>query len=171
MSADLPNQTQNVQVAIQTLTNLSQYTYYYWRVDVSDGKATTEGDVQAQVRTYCGASPCSGGVRSQVSCPKTVTTTKQCSGQGYFREIGEGSSQRCDICKTYNYPIRSIFECPVCGETKENFVCTGCRKNLVTCDEFATNTTTCGKCNGTRLLLYLCELYAQLWIWVVSLLL
>jgi len=52
-STDLTNQEQNVQVSIQTETNLSQYTYYYWRVDVSDGKATTRGDVQSQVRTYC----------------------------------------------------------------------------------------------------------------------
>ena len=52
-STDLTNQEQNVQVSIQTPTNLSQYTYYYWRVDVSDGKATTEGDIQTQVRTYC----------------------------------------------------------------------------------------------------------------------
>ena len=50
-STELSNQTQNVQIALQTPTNLSQYTYYYWRVDVSDGKATTEGDVQTRVRT------------------------------------------------------------------------------------------------------------------------
>ena len=49
----LSNQTQNVQVSLTTPTNLSQYTYYYWRVDVSDGKATTQGDVQTRVRTYC----------------------------------------------------------------------------------------------------------------------
>ena len=52
-STPLTNQTQNVPISIQTPTNLSQYTYYYWRVDVSDGKATTQGDVQTQVRTYC----------------------------------------------------------------------------------------------------------------------
>ncbi len=62
-STDLTNQEQNVQVAIQTPTNLSQYTYYYWRVDVSDGKATTEGDIQTQVRTYCPGTgyTCNGG--------------------------------------------------------------------------------------------------------------
>ena len=53
LSKELTNQEQNVQIAIQTETNLSQYTYYYWRVDVTDGKATTQGDVQTQVRTYC----------------------------------------------------------------------------------------------------------------------
>jgi len=41
-STDLTNQEQNVQISIQTETNLSQYTYYYWRVDVSDGRVTTD---------------------------------------------------------------------------------------------------------------------------------
>ena len=50
-SKELTNQEQNVQIAVQTETNLSQYTYYYWRVDVTDGKAITEGDVQTQIRT------------------------------------------------------------------------------------------------------------------------
>jgi len=49
----LVNKLVGFKVAITTPTSLSQYTYYYWRVDVSDGKATTEGDIQTQVRTYC----------------------------------------------------------------------------------------------------------------------
>ncbi len=77
-STTLSNQTQNVQVAIQTLTNLSQYTYYYWRVDVSDGEVTTQGDVQAQVRTYCQASPCSGGTSTTVTCEKNENYTFDC---------------------------------------------------------------------------------------------
>jgi len=75
-SAELENQEQNVQVAIQTESNLSQYTYYYWRVDVTDGKATTEGDIQAQIRTYCSGTgrSCSGGT--------TVTNGAACTATG-----------------------------------------------------------------------------------------
>ncbi len=77
-STDLTNQTQNVQVAIQTQTNLSQYTYYYWRVDVSDGKVTTEGDLQTQIRTYCSGSTysCSGGTTSSNSV--TCSASRLC---------------------------------------------------------------------------------------------
>ena len=78
-STDLPNQTQNTQITITTPTNLSQYTYYYWRVDVSDGKATTQGDVQTQVRTYCPGTglTCNGPfvLKNSDTCPIT-----NCSG-------------------------------------------------------------------------------------------
>ena len=65
-----------MQVAIQTPTNLNQYTYYYWRVDVSDGKATTEGDLQTRVRTYCQGIgyTCNGPFVSTTACPVTHDT-------------------------------------------------------------------------------------------------
>ncbi len=72
-SNELTNQIQNVQVSIQTPSNLSQYTYYYWRVDVSDGKATTQGDIQTQVRTYCPGTglTCNGPFSSPNASPCT----------------------------------------------------------------------------------------------------
>ncbi len=77
LSKELTNQTQNVQVAIQTLSNLSQYTYYYWRVDVTDEKGvTTEGDVQARVRTYC------PGTGYTCSSGSVIANGKECTATG-----------------------------------------------------------------------------------------
>lgn len=36
-----------------TAQGLEQYTYYYYKIDVTDGKDTTDGLVSNQVRTYC----------------------------------------------------------------------------------------------------------------------
>ena len=83
-STDLTNQEQNVQVSIQTPTNLSQYTYYYWRVDVSDGKATTQGDVQTQVRTYC---PGTGLTCNGPFVQANGATCTSCKGNGSVKKV------------------------------------------------------------------------------------
>ena len=111
-STQLSNQTQNVQVAIQTPTNLSQYTYYYWRVDVSDGKVTTEGDIQTQVRTYC------SGTGYTCNGPFVQTNGKACTASGCVN----GKIQ--SICGTTlewgRASTRLSGSCPHCGYSSED---------------------------------------------------
>ena len=107
-STPLSNQTQNVQVAIQTPT-ISSYTYYYWRVDVSDGKVTTEGDIQAQVRTYC---PGTGYTCNGPFVEENGKTCSTCSGSG---KVTSG------VCGGWISPHRDegvrtgTFTCISCG--------------------------------------------------------
>ncbi len=97
-STPLANQTQNVQVAIQTPTNLSEYTYYYWRVDVSDGKATTQGDVQTRVRTYCPGTgrSCTGVAYGCYSCGSK--SNKTCGGSTHISGHQFTAYYKCSIC-------------------------------------------------------------------------
>ena len=90
-STQLASQTQNVQVTITTPTNLSQYTYYYWRVDVSDGKATTQGDVQRQVRTYCPGTGYTCREGGQLICWRCKSVGTVCmNGFDIFEWTSEG---------------------------------------------------------------------------------
>ena len=121
-STDLTNQEQNVQVSIQTPTNLSQYTYYYWRVDVSDGKATTEGDLQTQIRTYC-----PGNLRScdgfKVICKFCKTSsTRPCSTPYNIGKSEDyvGGDHKCSVCLGYFYlgVYRYTINCSSCGDDR-----------------------------------------------------
>ncbi len=71
----LSNQTQGEKV-ILTANSLTPYTYYYWRVDVTDEIATASTERQEQVRTYCAkVSTCPGPKREMCMV---------CLGKGYI---------------------------------------------------------------------------------------
>ena len=59
------------------MSGLTSYVEYYWRVDVSDEKETTQGQEQSKIRTYCYTTYCSGGY--SVSNGRTCTN---CDGTG-----------------------------------------------------------------------------------------
>jgi len=159
-STDLTNQEQNVQISIQTETNLSQYTYYYWRVDVSDGKATTEGDIQSQIRTYCPASSCKGGTRNTVTCPKTTTTYITCSGkltaeQGVHRlTASETEEHICNVCGGEPEYWKEVW-CNTCSFDSHIYLCdkdlTFYNGNNRGCVNTTSTTKTCTKCNRNRI--------------------
>jgi len=105
ISTELSEQTQNVQVSIQTEDNLSEYTYYYWRVDVSDGKVTTKGDIQMQVRTYCQGTgiSCPGSTSFQCPVCKEVDCMTICNGSIIAKNDGRhGDYNACNNCGVYN---------------------------------------------------------------------
>ncbi len=118
----LLDQDQNVQVTITTPTNLSEYTYYYWRVDVTDGKVITQGDIQTEVRTYCPGTglQCSGG--SYVENSKTCS---RCSGSG-------GNGTRCGFSGTLMHVVgNDNRECSTCKKKMSNirWYCPRCKND------------------------------------------
>lgn len=97
-----------------TASGLSQYTYYYYYVNVSDGYASTDSSKTSRVRTYCPGNTyyhnttyCSGrryvscsrcGGSGRIKCPGTVvasgTTTRSCSCGG----TATGTRYYCSTC-------------------------------------------------------------------------
>ena len=89
-------------------SSLSSYTDYYYRIDVTDGKATTQGSVNS-VRTYC-----PGGSTTTVSCGT-------CGGDGKV-----SNSVTC-TCSGKAASTTAKQSCPDCGAsvTVTRLVCTG----------------------------------------------
>ncbi|MCI8396288.1 MAG: hypothetical protein HFJ52_00940 [Clostridia bacterium] len=52
VKATLSNQTQGISKTL-TANGLNEYTYYYWKIDVTDGVSTTSTGKQGWIRTYC----------------------------------------------------------------------------------------------------------------------
>ena len=97
-----------------TASGLSNYTYYYYYVNVSDGYASVDSSKSSRARTYCpgntyshSTSYCSGRYRvtcsrcggsGRIKCPGTVvasgTTTRSCSCGGTAR----GTRYYCSRC-------------------------------------------------------------------------
>ena len=111
---------QNQTVTI-SVSGLSSYTYYYWRVDVSDGKETTKGSVQSSIRTYCYTTLCTDGYTTTngqtcSSCngtgQKKVACTN-CGGTGSIRCSGTYSKSSKPMQKAY----ASNRSCEWCGKT------------------------------------------------------
>ena len=113
----LSNQVPNEKISL-TANNLSAYTYYYWKVDVTDGKNTISGIQQAKVRTYCSATYCSGPTQGTTNC-------SYCNGSGYY-----GTTQ----CNSWVY-IGGTYtgrtsNCPSCGgKNKVKQYARHCEKN------------------------------------------
>ena len=85
-----------------TGTGLSNYTTYYYRVDVSDGTVTTRGSVDS-VRTLC-----PGGTITTESC-------YACNGQG---SISHNTWVECDMCNGTG-EIHEWGDCRQCDGTGE----------------------------------------------------
>ena len=97
-----------------TASGLSNYTYYYYYVNVSDGYASVDSSKSSRARTYCpgntyshSTSYCSGRYRvtcsrcggsGRIKCPGTVvasgTTTRSCSCGG----TASGTRYYCSRC-------------------------------------------------------------------------
>ncbi len=52
VKATLSSQTQGISKTL-TANGLNEYTYYYWKIDVTDGVSTTSTGKQGWIRTYC----------------------------------------------------------------------------------------------------------------------
>ena len=94
----------------------SNYTQYYFRIDVSDGTVTVTGE-RDNARTYCKSSLCPGKTTISVTC-------STCSGNGTYT-----SKQNCSSCsgKGYNSERTS---CSTCHGSGKKYVaeCSGCGK-------------------------------------------
>ena len=67
------------QEVIFNVTRLSNYTTYYFRVDVSDGIAETVKGKVGTAKTWCGlATQCSGKVTNKVDCT-TCDQNRKCT--------------------------------------------------------------------------------------------
>ena len=79
--ATVSNQAPGTEVSL-TATGLSQYTYYYYYVTVSDGKANVQSATQPQIRTYCpgNINYCRGGDRCDSGKDYICTPSIKCSG-------------------------------------------------------------------------------------------
>ena len=80
------------QTATITLSGLDSYVYYYWRVDVSDGVATTQGAEQSKVKTYCYTTLCSEGDTSLNS-----SKCELCGGGGIVKTSCSSCRRRSDL--------------------------------------------------------------------------
>ena len=156
------NVTQNSAQTAKQKTGLSEYTLYYYRVDVSDGTVTVKGDVKS-VRTYCpGGYVCTDGYTCSnyttcngtgYTCPggTTCRADNYCSGTGYT--CPGGSRTTCTTCwgsgqvhcpgTPYIKNSSYTSSCPYCG-TRNTSDLWGCD----TCG--LTNTTPkCSNCGRT----------------------
>ena len=120
--ATLSNQTPGTAVTL-TASRLSQYTYYYYYVKVTDGDETVQSPTQERIRTYCpgNTSHCSGGTRCSggTTCNPTTEKCWPCSGTG-------NQSKTCPTCNgstwVGNKPCTACggdgmvpITCPSCG--------------------------------------------------------
>ena len=167
------SQTQN-QTATITVSGLNSYEYYYWRVDVSDGKDTTKGTEQSQVRTYCYTTECTTGstVANGTNCSScggtgnttTNTTCTACGGVGrktcgltlknatYY--VGDETRDYCEQCGERDdltaYGCKLV--CPTHGAVIDeiHYFCSGVCINAFYDDYGYTCKTygSCGTCGG-----------------------
>ena len=98
--------SQNATVTLNA-TSLSNYTTYWWYVQVSDGEATATSSKQS-VRTYC---PGTGLTCYTDSCPGTQQVTcTTCNGNKVVSKIcNNEESTSCDICLGIGYLCNYSF--------------------------------------------------------------
>lgn len=133
-----------------TASGLSQYTYYYYYVKVSDGYASVDSSKSSRVRTYCPGNTyyhnttyCSGrryvscstcGGSGRIHCPGSVvasgTTTRSCSCGG----VATGTRYYCSTCGMSGFGGGTCNKCgKYIAETYYNhganayITCTSCR--------------------------------------------
>ena len=127
-----------------TKSSLKEYTDYYYRIDVTDGKSTTEGDVKS-VRTYCpggsittescdncgGDGKVSGGSESCNCSGRTSSYSGKCS-------CGQSVSGTTYKCTKWGNTLGTEWSCSSCGRSKSYSPSTHVRAT----------STTCGTCGG-----------------------
>ena len=150
-------------------TGLSNYTTYWWYVQVSDGEVTRTSSKQS-VRTYC---PGTGYTCYPDSCSGTQTTTcSACDGVGEISErCSGGSSTRCSKCNgtgTVSERCRGSWStyyvsrcpdcggnalgtgksCDECGASYESGRCPDCGSFSSGSSSHRTISTDCSRCSG-----------------------
>ena len=129
--------TQNTTVTLNA-TGLSNYTTYWWYVQVSDGEVTATSNKQS-VRTYC---PGTGYTCYTDSCPGTRTRTcTTCNGNIIITKTCDGELKPCTKCNGLGILCNNcgggsltkistaITRCPTCGRNSCNSVqyeCNNC---------------------------------------------
>ena len=147
---------ENTQVTL-TASNLSQYTTYYWYIEVSDGKTNTKSSTKS-TRTLCSGTglTCSTslceGYRfvTCTNCGGDKKYNKICSDQSRCTECGgSGSVPGCT-----GSPIRESTSglCGVCGRSRvQTYSCSKCGY-IVGCtfcmEENHFGEKTCSNCSG-----------------------
>jgi len=133
-------------------TGLANYTDYYWRIDVSDGKESISG-VANSTKTYCSTTECNGNgdciYCSAVSVSSGPQYTKSngegnvCSGEKYYTAIGTiqlGSTitDNCMACgKTYRTTSYHIaMKCNSCGFVQGRLGKAFCSEACAKTDEY-----------------------------------
>lgn len=135
---------QQVSFNLTSLDGLSNYTLYYWRVDVTDGVVTESvKGASGSTRTWCNlasyckgwstkyrtCSSCSGSGKKETQCTTcqgTGVVTKNCSlcgGSGKIQEkctanmsaVRSGPS-KCSVCGRNSY-YSCYYKCGTCGAT------------------------------------------------------
>ena len=160
--------SQNATVTLSA-TSLSNYTTYWWYVQVSDGEVTRTSSKQS-VRTYC---PGTGYTCYPDSCSGTQTTTcSACDGVGEISErCSGGSSTRCSKCNgtgTVSERCRGSWStyyvsrcpdcggnalgtgksCDECGASYESGRCPDCGSFSSGSSSHRTISTDCSRCSG-----------------------
>ena len=165
--------TQNTTVTLNA-TGLSNYTTYWWYIQVSDGEALQTSYKQS-TRTYCpGTGLICNGTSSCSVCDGKGYTTSKCPGK-----YGEATLEHGPTVTPYNVSCRNcggtigkytrfwtwLWRCPVCskGVKRQNFYCSeACALTCPSSDECRTAHTgencinsvenNCSSCNASGLI-------------------
>ena len=132
-----------------TASGLSEYTTYYYYVDVSDGVANTPSST-SNVRTYCSGrtyscrpTRCSGGGSRRCS---------RCGGSGRVKCTGTPTVYRSDrvTCSCGNTnAAHTYYRCPRCGTTGDGGInCSACGRYDPGTNNHASATIDCSSCSG-----------------------
>ena len=108
-----------------TASGLSEYTNYYYYVDVTDKIATDEDSKGKNVRTYCSGSNlyCNGGSRDKVSCSScggSGNTSRACGSSGFTMSAGVISG-KCPQCGAD--AVEYVYTCSSCNATYTRSAC------------------------------------------------
>ncbi len=133
----LANQEENIERTLKA-SGLSNYTEYYWKVEVSDGKTTVESEIQEKIRTQCpgGNMICDYNIWCSI-CLGTGAVYLYPSGQTFSSPGYQGwtpyqTSFSCDWCKQnasngwrvecsylttsgYTRTVDWLYVCSTCG--------------------------------------------------------
>ena len=119
-----------------TANNLKEYTYYNWRVDVTDNIATTViGTTQDKVRTFCSGAGAKCTKTKCSSCSNVGTISHHTVGDYYGGSGSSGTtSANCPWCGHYIYPFTIsvwAWDCS-CGATwiSQPTTCPSCKKTF-----------------------------------------
>ena len=131
-----------------TASGLSEYTTYYYYVDVSDGVANTPSST-SNVRTYCSGrtyscrpTRCRGGGSSRCS---------RCGGSGKVKCTGTPTVYRSDrvTCSCGNTnAAHTYYRCPICRTTGDGGInCSACGRYDPGTNNHASATIDCSSCS------------------------
>ena len=133
-------------------SGLSNYTYYYYYVNVSDGYASVDSSKSGRARTYCPGnnltcytSSCSGYRKNTCS---TCRGTGKIPCPGVPQQTSLTTTATCPSCGK-NTAIRKTFKCYTCGVTGNSGInCTSCGYSVPKTNVHPSSKIDCTSCNG-----------------------